>query len=238
VVAGSDIQIGGGGGGSFGPLTGDVTTVGDAATLVATANVESIITANATVAAAAPKASPTFTGTVTIPDGVGAHTAAAVGQIPVAADGYGITGNTGLTPTPVVGLSVVAGSLSADVSLAQNTLTTIITTGALAAGTWLVTVGFPVETGAANESVDVETVVGTATATFSGQSASSVGYTQAVGAGVLLYVALNFLCVVTVAGTLVIQCEMAGGATAATVKNTSQTQGYANAAGYTAVRIA
>jgi hypothetical protein len=33
-----------------GPLTGDVTTVGNASTLVATANVEAIITANPTVA--------------------------------------------------------------------------------------------------------------------------------------------------------------------------------------------
>ena len=172
-----------------------------------------------------------------VANGTASTDVAAFGQIPMPANGYGIIHNSGLSPTPAVALTSAAASLGADVSLPQNTLTTIITTVALAVGTWHVTVGFPVETGAANESIDVETVVGTATATFSGQSASTVGYTQAVGGGVLFCVALNFLCVVTVPGTIVIQCEMAGGATAATVKYTSQTQGYANCAGYAAVRI-
>ena len=49
------------------PLTGDVTTVGAAATLVGTANVNTVVGALATVAAKAPLASPTFSGVATAP---------------------------------------------------------------------------------------------------------------------------------------------------------------------------
>ena len=130
-----------------------------------------------------------------------------------------------------------SGSLAADVSLAQNTLTTILTTASLAVGKWLVSVSLPFETTSTNQSLDVETVVGTATATLSGVSATSVGYVTAIANGAILDVTLSFIATVTAAGTLVIQGEMTGSATAATILHTSKTQGYANAAGYTAIKI-
>jgi len=64
------VATGGGGGSGITALTGDVTASGSgsvAATLVATSAVEAIITANPSVAAAAPLASPALTGTPTAP---------------------------------------------------------------------------------------------------------------------------------------------------------------------------
>lgn len=59
-------------------------------------------------------------------------------QIPVSANGYGITGNTGLTPTPAVGLTAVTAVLAANTAYNGATPVNFVTTSTLAAGTWLV----------------------------------------------------------------------------------------------------
>ena len=64
--------------------------------------------------------------------------AATFGQIPVPANGYGIVGNTGLTPTPAVNLTYSASSLAASVALSAGTAASVMVTGPLSVGTWLV----------------------------------------------------------------------------------------------------
>jgi hypothetical protein len=69
--------------------------------------------------------------------------AANVGQIPVVTGGgYGITGATGLTPTPVIGLTSNYTTLpgAADFTIpTTSALQTALTTPSLAIGTWLIT---------------------------------------------------------------------------------------------------
>lgn len=80
-------------GSQAGPLTGDVTTSGAAATLVGTSNVESIISANSTVAGALQTTGGTMSGAIAmgshkitgLTNGSGAQDAAAFGQIPTVA---------------------------------------------------------------------------------------------------------------------------------------------------------
>ena len=86
------------------PLAGDVTTSGAAATLVGTANVNTVVGALATVAAKAPLASPTFTGTVTVPSGSALGTPASLT----------LTNATGLPVAGVIGAQ--AGPLTGDVT--------------------------------------------------------------------------------------------------------------------------
>jgi hypothetical protein len=134
-------------------------------------------------------------------------------------------------------LAQQAGVIGANVNLAQNTLTTIITTAPLAIGVWDVSVGLLVAIGAAGDSVDVQVVNGTATAALTGQCSTTVG--NGAGVGVVGYdeAVLNFIATVTVAGTLVIQGEMAGSVTASTVLASSLTQAFVSASGYVATKI-
>jgi hypothetical protein len=174
-------------------------------------------------------------------NGSAASDAAAFGQIPVPANGYGITGNTGSAPTPAVSLANAAGSLGSALNPVPNSLTTLLTTASLGIGTWLVNVqaeATALSTGPAD--ISMALAVGTATATFAGP----------VGAGVSDYAAspttatatptrmlsISTIVTVTVAGTLIVQIQ-------STFANnwqikTSTPNISANCTGYTAVRIA
>lgn len=137
----------------------------------------------------------------------------------------------------VSSLVTESGAIAADVALARDTLTTVITTASLGVGTWLVSAGVTVAVAAAGESIDVEMVAGTATATLTGHTSTVVGYQAFVGSASYKCAELSAVVVVTVAGTIIIRCEMAGAATACTAKATT-VEGFANATGYTAVKVA
>lgn len=72
-------------------------------------------------------------------NGTASTDAAAFGQIPVASNGYGITGNTGATPAPAVALTTASNYLSGDVSMPTGNTYVDGPTLTLAAGTWLLT---------------------------------------------------------------------------------------------------
>ena len=63
--------------------------------------------------------------------------AAAFGQVPVSSNGYGITGNTGLTPTPSVSLSHVTGSAFSGSSMSSS-LTVLSSLTIPSTGVWVV----------------------------------------------------------------------------------------------------
>jgi len=69
-------------------------------------------------------------------NGSASSDAAAFGQIPVPANGYGISGNTGLTPTPAVALSCLENYITEDVDLPGPP--TDVTSLSLPAGTWVI----------------------------------------------------------------------------------------------------
>ena len=125
----------------------------------------------------------------------------------------------------------VSGVLGAPVALTvANTVYTVLTTPSLATGIWLLTVTASMhDSGGSGGVCEVELVVGSATATFSGPvvAGNSPYYNQAT---------VSFTCVVTVTvtGTLTIQGKSSN--TGQLVANVSETFG-TNATGYTAVKI-
>jgi hypothetical protein len=170
-------------------------------------------------------------------NGTAASDAAAFGQIPVPANGYGINGNTGLTPTPAVVLSNDAGHLASSASLGVNTMTTVLTTASLAVGTWKIVASVAFSFNDASVSGIAIGAVGTATATLEGCYAAPVLAPPSVGAGFVA--TLTFRATVTSAGTVLIRAQCAGGSGGIAVgSGTWANYTYTNATGYTAVRIA
>lgn len=168
-------------------------------------------------------------------NGTASTDAAAFGQIPVSANGYGVSGNTGATPTPAVGLSVLSGTLASSVGLPTNTKTFVFNTASLSVGTWIVSISAYLQNNGGSAALEGVAEVGTATATLSGPTSGGGG---AVGPTALDFpVAFTFVAVVTVAGTLKFSAENTGG-TAGTALATTGGVGFPNATGYTAFRIA
>jgi hypothetical protein len=110
---------------------------------------------------------------------------------------------------------------------------TFLTTASLAVGTWLINLGVRALLPGA-ERVDIQCVVGTATATLSGNTATGADGTTSGGG---LDISMNLTCIatVTVAGTLVFQAQSNGGAV--NIYNNAYL-GSGNDTGYTAVKIA
>jgi hypothetical protein len=154
---------------------------------------------------------------------------------PAPANGYGITGNTGLTPTPAVGLTSSGAEISTNVNL-NNTggVTTIIDTPSLAVGVWLLTFTATIVFGVAGSNTALAQCIlaitaDTATATFAG--VPSCRMTPGVVATNLgLASTLSVIATVTVAGTVKL--------TGAYTDTTLGAVAFNNATGYTAVRIA
>jgi hypothetical protein len=167
-----------------------------------------------------------------IANGSAATDIAAFGQIPVPGNGYGITGNTGATPTPAVGLSVLSGSLGSPVSISGSVETKVFDTASLGIGTWLVTMNMTAN-GANANSFEMRATVDTATATLTGATSAAMVETVT---GYQAHLSISFIAVVTVAGTLQLTAVISSnGGTAEAV---TTTESWANATGYTAVRIA
>lgn len=166
-------------------------------------------------------------------NGSGAQDAAAFGQIPVPANGYGITGNTGATPTPAVALTSAGGVALSPVTLTNSATTKILDTSSLGVGTWLVT--FIVLCTAAPAAIEIEMLADTATASFNGVAAGECP----AGATGAVTVVVQAIVTVTGAGTIKVQAynNNATG-TQQALAATTGTAGYEFGTGYTAVRIA
>ena len=198
-------------------------------------------------------------GTVTITDPTGPVTdlAASGGTGPAPAttvtgpDSYGSpavvgTGTTyarndhdhGLPAAPAVALTNASGQLATDVSVPTTTLTTVLTTASLAVGTWLINASlYAVALNATTQQVDIKASVGTATATFSGGYAMTIGFPSQLGKDFSAAMTCTFIATVTVAGTLVFQAY-ASDSTGATFKAATALISSPGATGYTAVKIA
>lgn len=180
-------------------------------------------------AAAVPFAAQKITG---LANGSASSDAAAFGQVPVPGNGYGITGNTGHTPTPAVGFTVAAAVIGAPVALANGVATLLLNTASLGIGTWLVTMGSAIQStspGAASDAAVILAAAGTATASLSGplQGVYGPGVITTSWQNTLT---VTFIAVVTVAGTLKLTGTFYGAAGGA-----AETGPYT---GYSAVRIA
>ena len=126
------------------------------------------------VSALAPLASPALTGAPTAPTAAPATnttqiatTAFVQAALVVPANGYGITGNTGSTPTPAVSLTSLTAAAVAGAALSTSFQN--IANLSLAAGTWLVWGKVIVSAGAMGATPGLLTVI------LSPTSASAVG---------------------------------------------------------------
>lgn len=127
----------------------------------------------------------------------------------------------------------LAGVLGADQALVAATDTLVLTTAALAVGTWLVHMSAEIVNGGAVASdALINVALGTATATFSGPIAADGEIPGVAGQSVGL--AFSCLAIVTVAGTLQLR---ATSVQAATVKQNATAGGARAVTGYTAARL-
>lgn len=126
-----------------------------------------------------------------------------------------------------VSLTNDSATISANVSLAANTLTTVITTPSLAIGTWLLTFTGMFQSNTAGATLTAQVAAGTATASFSGPSYEQMLLTVASTGYPVTY---TCIATITAAGTIAFQatCTDAGNALAISGSST----------GYVAVKIA
>ena len=159
----------------------------------------------------------------------------ALTQIPVPADGYGITGNTGLAPTPAVDLTFASGSLGSDVNMAVSSTTKIMDSASLGVGTWLVRFGGYMDINN-TATVEIEMAVDTGTATLSGQQSTEL---QTSSSDATIPYSIESIVTVTAAATVKLQGHNNSGTVVPVAKaSTSATGDFPNATGYTAIRIA
>lgn len=186
----------------------------------------------------------TSTGaTITVTDPTGPTTdleaAASGGITTITSTGgsIGITDPTGPTTDLEAALVFAAGSIPAPVVLSTNGTTKVFDTAALAVGTWLVTMGvtFSTETSTTTH-WELEALVDTATATFEGQTSTELigpsGSNQNAAA------AISFIALVSVAGTLKLNVTSGGSTSTTDALAATQSSSFANATGYTALKIA
>ena len=170
-------------------------------------------------------------------NGTAASDAAAFGQIPVPANGYGIVGNTGLTPTPAVALTSLKSFITATVSLPQNTPENL-TSLTLAAGVWVLFGVALINDGNATPT-SLDLWIGTSSASTAGALGAASG-SLAIAAGSVDEITLNTppIIVSPVASTTYYLNAECNGATAATVEHVSQLNSIANVTGLVAIRLA
>ena len=159
---------------------------------------------------------------------------ATVGNVPVPLPV--VDGGTGVTwGSPITQFS---GSVASDVEVATETA--VLTTPNLAVGTWLIMAGLMCqqETASTANNWSCRVNGGTATYTVTGGNGSAQQRGPNNGTANLQVVTMNlsFTVNVTVAGTVVITAY--GDAGTPYIKAATPQQGYANASGYTALRVA
>lgn len=132
-------------------------------------------------------------------------------------------------------LTSVAGHLAADGNLAAAATTAILSTTALGVGKWLINFSADMvnNLGGAG-TLEVETTLGTAVATFEGQQ-SGAGALFAADTG-QVQVELCFIATITTAGTLTFSAANSS-AVIVIVKAATLTNAFAKATGWTAVKI-
>lgn len=170
-------------------------------------------------------------GTLTITDPEGPTTDL---EGPAPANGYGITGNTGFTPTPAVDLATEAGVLDTSVALGVNTLTKVMDTASLAVGVWRVRFAVVIEVVDASASVGMQVALDSAEGSIAGPSATEVEG-GAVGTGEVS-LSVTVIATITTAGTLKMSAEGTG-ASGANALATGNQLDFPDVTGYTAVRI-
>ena len=129
-------------------------------------------------------------------------------------------------------LGNVSGANVADVSLPASTTTTVFTTGTLQPGTYLVSMSALVNSATGGASIEMQATTGTATATLTGETAAQSIIGSAAGYATL---AITFVAVVTVAGTLILRANPSA---ASTAHYNTNVQLWGNATGWTALKIA
>lgn len=152
----------------------------------------------------------------------------------------GNQGNQGTQGASAAPLTTVSGNLTSNVILTKNATVTVFTTPSLAVGTWLFNVCIVNQTNQSSSvgSIDIETVAGTATVTFSGAYSGNGDNAGILGVGTPWNTNLTFLATVTSPGTILFKAtnsatDFNGAALAVT-----QTQGYQYCSGYTGVKVA
>jgi hypothetical protein len=143
-------------------------------------------------------------------NGTAAQDAAAFGQIPVPANGYGITGNTGATPTPAVSLTQTSGVLATNKALPVNTPIDVIDTGSLAAGTYRVSMGMVGLLADPSSGISAQASVKSGTATLSGKTSAAFACSGSTG-GMYCDLSTSFIVVVTVAAVIELVAVCSGG---------------------------
>jgi hypothetical protein len=163
--------------------------------------------------------------------------AAAFGQIPVPANGYGIGGNTGLTPTPAVALATGESYIAGTVTLTTGNTIYNVTSVALAAGTWLITGRLSIQNANTSFNINVDAWLGANSASASGAYAGATATTgqNAVASGDMAELVVTKI--VTLASPASVYLNAVASQSGAVVQFQSIIAGVANASGITAVRI-
>ena len=169
-------------------------------------------------------------------NGTAASDVAAFGQVPVSANGYGVTGNTGLTPTPAVDLSTVESYISAAVNGFQAI--TNLTSVSLAAGTWVIT-GRAALINTTGPSAPVTVFIGPTSASATSAYASASGVLGELSGGYAYCQSLSVTKTVVLASATTVYLEAACSTQAVNAIATDEAGlGIGNQTGITAVRIA
>jgi hypothetical protein len=168
--------------------------------------------------------------------GTGSGTAA---QLTVGTDTYVLTAASGQTTGLIwqyPALTNAAGHLSGDYTLTAS-LATFMTTASLAVGTWLVSCSGVIDSLTSSDEIELTTKQGTATATFEGAYSCDVINNDASSTIERKNFGMSFIATVTGAGTLIFQAIESTTTGTSLIKATTVTHTYANATGWTAVRI-
>jgi hypothetical protein len=159
-------------------------------------------------------------------------------RLAASTSGYVLTsGGAGVAPSWAASgssLTSASGHITGDVTLTASTTVDIFSTSSLDTGTWLVSMGTSILSATASTNVAVQCVVGTATATFTGQRSGE--FKTSDQANDRTPVSLSFMAEITVAGTLKLRAHSAVNNSVA--EQLGATLGSVPETGYTAIKIA
>jgi hypothetical protein len=169
--------------------------------------------------------SPVFTGTPKVPTATAGDSSNQIADTAFVANAL-----SSYSPA----LSKASGAIASDVALPSLALTSVFSTSSLATGTWLVLASVLIQDFSDAAEVDIELVVGTATATLAGVTAQSAPVSA--GGANCAPATLSAIATVTVAGTLTVKAYN-GESNTVTARHATP-EGYAGCTGYVAVKIA